>query len=121
MEGRIADGSQVHGAARMVRDDRGDIHVEIADALAIEQVGKAMVHLRDEDGDASALHFWPYPPVHFAADRERLEACVECGQGFGLESQLHAHEEETRFKVVELLRFKDVAVRLEDQARNVGD
>ncbi len=34
---------------RMVRDDRGNLHVQIAGPIAVEQVVEAMVEFRDED------------------------------------------------------------------------
>src|SRR3546814_1892592 len=50
------DGERLLG---MVRDDRDDVHVDLADAACIEQMAKAVVELGDERDHLAALRSRP--------------------------------------------------------------
>ena len=54
MERNVAEIDMGVGLARVVGDDRDDVHRQFADAPAIEQIDEAMVEARDQDQRALA-------------------------------------------------------------------
>ena len=57
------------GLARVVGDDADEIHRQLADAPAVEQVGQAMVELRDQQHDPALRRSVAQGPGHAEARR----------------------------------------------------
>jgi hypothetical protein len=110
------------GFARIVGDDSGDLHVEFADAPAIEQIGEAMVEARDEQQHAQLLRARAHPPVHAEGCGDRAEAFGQrLHPGALAEAEDDAHEEAAGDLVVELVGFGDVGAAGEQMLRHGGD
>ena len=100
---------------RVVGDDGDGIDRQLADAPAIEQVGKAMVKLADHDQHAPPPVAPDQLPVHCQLGGERLEGSAQ-GIGAGCQRiERDPHEEAVGGAVVELLRFEDIAALLEQE------
>ena len=100
---------------RVIRDDGGDVHRQIAGFVAKQQVIEAVADFRDHDHQARFGGFVNQLPIHVKSFGNRCE--------FGFERyqinvaaallKIHAHEESIRIGVVELRRVDDVAAALE--------
>ena len=103
--------------ARVVRHDGRNVHRQFADAPAVQQVDEAMVELGDEDHRPLAVGHVAHDPRHREPAGDGLEPGAQPARlGLGLER--HAHEEQARPDVVELLRVEDVAALLEQIGRH---
>ncbi len=111
----------IEAVRRMVRHDRGDVHVELADPPPVEQVDEAMVELRHEDDDLRPLGCRAQPDGHAEADAQRLDPGAHRRLARGIEREGDAHEEARGFGVVILARFEDVAAAAEDVVGDRGD
>src|SRR3546814_5742171 len=77
----------------MVRDDRDDVHVDLADAACIEQMAKAVVELGDERDHLAALRSRPKRPVHLETRRDVDERRLETLRVVVKKPCHHPHEE----------------------------
>ena len=122
VEGYRVKVSAIIGLARMIGDDADDIHPELADAPAIEQVDQAMVELRHQQQHLATLVPRPDLPHHpimladwpEAGDKIRNLPII-------VEIENNAGEEASGFGIVELMRFKDVAAMRKQLGGYTGD
>jgi hypothetical protein len=103
----------------MVGHHRRDVHRQLADALAVEQVVEAVIGLGDHDH-----HFWP------VVRRGQLEDHAEGLTAFGKPArkdcsskaigltEFHTNEETAREPVIERMVLGDVATLLEQKTRH---
>src|SRR3546814_10922284 len=68
------DGERLLG---MVRDDRDDVHADLADAACIEQMAKAVVALGDEYDHLAAWRSIPNTPVNPEPESEDTQRQLE--------------------------------------------
>src|SRR3546814_4222551 len=102
------DGERLLG---MVRDDRDDVHVDLADAACIEQMAKAVVELGDERDHLAALRSRPKRPVHLETRRDVDERRLETLRVVVKKPCHHPHEEGVGFRIVELLGLQNTSAR----------
>jgi hypothetical protein len=109
--------------ARMIGDDRGRVHREFAGPPAIQNIGQAVIGLRDQQHHAAAAGAVAHLPVHAEALRDGGESGLQCrqidGEIGGVE--YHAHEEMASLDVVELLGVEDVLSVMGKKRRHRGD
>jgi hypothetical protein len=106
--------------ARVVADDRDHIHVQFADAVAIEQIAEAMVELAHHQHDLAPRGLAPQRPMHRIAHRKRLKIGPDLVEPGPARVKFHAHEERTLDLVVELLGLDDVGAGLREAAGDRG-
>jgi len=106
---------------RVVGDDGGDIHRQLADPPAIEQVGQAVVGLAGQDHHPLAHRRVAQAPAHGELLGQRGERLAQVIGGQVVGPEHHPHEEDVRLGVVELLRVEDVAAGLGQEGRNRRD
>ena len=107
------------GLGRMVGDDPGHLHRQLADPPAIEQVGQAVVEPGDQQHDPHARAPVADRPVHpEIARRCRRNPWRSSASGRGPAVSLKTRRMKKRSLsgVVELLRFQDVAALVEEPA-----
>ena len=108
----------------MVGDDGGDLHLQLALLVAIEQVGQAVVVLADHQQHAHRLAGVVQLPAHREALGDLGEAVLDlldiAGETF-VEAEHRAHEERTTDLIVELRHFADVATMVGEERRYGGD
>jgi hypothetical protein len=110
------------GGARVVGDDGDDLHVEFADAPAIDQIGQAMVEFRREDHHLLARALRPHRPAHAEFVGERREGRAQRVEGLRHDAiEDDAHEEHPALLIVILLRVDDIGAVIEQIGRNGGD
>ena len=120
VEGDVADQIEGESLARMIADNAHDIHVQLADPRAVEQVGQAMVEFGDEQQHLAALVTTAQPPVHAQAVREIFHACSELLEAACRAFEHQPHEEAAGCLIVILLRVEDVAAFAGEHARDRG-
>ena len=123
MERDIAQVDVLVGLARIVGEDRDDLHRQFAAAPAVEEIDEAMIETRDQHGDALFFVGATHRPRHRKSFRDRGErGAHRLGVGGGSRAvEGDAHEEDSGLGVVELLRVEDVEPALEQRRRNRGD
>ncbi|MNZ75324.1 hypothetical protein D3C78_937980 [compost metagenome] len=135
VEGEVVVGDAVPAGqrleVRMVGHHRGDVHRQLADALAVEQVVEAVVGLGDHDHHLGPVTRWGQLGLHGEGrdPPRQLGAEVRLGEAGG-RAELGADEEATGLAVVEAVVLGDVAalfaqeagdhVHRAEQARAVG-
>ena len=110
------------GFARMIGDDRGWNHLQLAGPPAIENIGKAMVGFGDQQHDPLARGAVAHPPVHLEAVRDGAEPGLQSRQRDGKigGGEYNPHEEMAGFDIVELLRVENVLPVMGEECRNGG-
>ena len=108
--------------ARMVGDNSGRDHFQLASAPAIEDVGQAMIGFRHQEHHASAAGAVAHLPLHAEAVRNRPESGLQRrqidGEIGGVEH--YPHEEVPGLDVVELLGIEDVLPVMGQERRYRG-
>jgi hypothetical protein len=120
---RICKIEVAEGIARVIGDDRGRDHLEFAGAPAIQDIGEAMIGLRDQEHHPAAGGAVAHLPVHAEALGDRGEAGLqrrkidrEVGGG-----EHHPHEEMAGLDVVELRGVENVLPIMGQERRNRRD
>jgi len=110
------------GLARMVGDDRRRRHRQLADAPAIQQVGQAMIELRDQQHDPAFLGLIAQGPAHGEPVGQGCETLTHLGdRASGVGPVEHQpHEEPVGLGIVELLRLENIAAVLEQMGGDRG-
>ena len=121
VERHVADQRYGQRLARMVAHDADDIHVQLADAPAVEQVAQAMVELADHQQHLLPLVTTAQVPFHAALVRQSGKGRPQRFDGTGRNLEFHPHEEAIGQLVVELLRVGDVTALLSQQGGDIGD
>ena len=123
MKRNLAEIEIAVGLSRVVGDDGGRDHLKFAGPPAIEDIGKAVIGLRDQQHDAAAAGAVAHLPVHAEAFGDRRESGLqrrkmdrEIG---GVEH--HPHEEMAGLDVVELLGVENVLPIMGQKRRHGGD
>ena len=109
--------------SRMIRDDRGGYHLQLAGPPAIENVGKAVIGPGDEQHDPLAGSAVAHPPVHPEAVRDRGKPGLQSRQCDREVSggEDNPHEEMAGFEIIELLRVENVLPVMGKECRNRGN
>ncbi len=105
----------------VVADNADDVDRHALIALAVQQVHQAVRRLADQHQRAQAAADDVDLPGHAEPFRHRSERRGEglaSGRLLDVERHLHAHEEQARRRVPELLRLGDVAAVLGQHARD---
>ena len=94
----------------MVADHQRDVAVQLPGAVAVQQVGQAVVVTRGEDGHPLAAVGFLQPPVHRVLFRQGRKGGGELGQGHveAGERPLHAHEKQPGGNVDMLIGVQNV-------------
>ena len=109
--------------ARMIGDDRGGNHLQLAGSPAVEDIGEAMVGSGDQQHHPLTGSAVAHPPLHLEAVRDRAESGLQSRQrdrkiGRG---EHDPHEEMAGFDVVELLGVENVLPVMGEERRNGGN
>ncbi len=93
----------------MVADDGDHVHVQLTDAVAIEQVAQAVVELADHQHDLARGILAPQVPGHAVFRGQRFEPGANRAQVRAARIEGHAHEEVAAVLIVELLRLQNIS------------
>jgi hypothetical protein len=107
----------------VVGEDEREVAVELAGAMAVEEVDETVGILRDEEGDVLDFVRELDAPVHAELGGDGREGGAEGGfvEVGGVGGELDAHEEESEFDVLVLVGVEDVDVVGVDEEIDDGD
>ncbi len=122
---KVGDSMPVRDRAhvRVVRDDRRDVHAQLADPLSVQEILEAVIQLGHEDHHAPPVRAVVHLPLHLFGLRE----CHEVGaQPFDVDrlagdpAEGHADEKPPGHHVVELVHLHDVQPMAREKAGDRG-
>ena len=120
----VVDALRLDPAAHVlvVGDDRHQLHRQVADGIAVEQIVEAVAELGDQDQHARLDGEIVQPPVEIEAGGDRQEAAGEfLGGHRRRRRERHAHEEALGLRIAVLGALDDVAVLRGDAVGHRGD
>ncbi len=120
MERDISDQRYGQRFARMVADDAHDIHVQFANAPAIQKIAQAMVELADQQQNLLPFAAATQAPFHAALLRHIGEGRTQPVHAVVGRFKLHPHEKAVGQLVVKLLGVGNIAALLRQKAGNIG-
>jgi hypothetical protein len=117
----FADQRVLERIARVVADDANNIHRQLANAVAVEQIGQAVIELRHQQQHLAPVRLTAQRPIHRIVRSKGGEGCFETGaRRAACLLEHHAHEKTPRFGIVELRCIEDIAALIGQRPRDAG-
>ena len=123
MEWNIVQIDVLQAVTRMVRHNSRDLHRQLADPPAVQNISQAMIELRHQNHHPLPLCPVSQIPVHREPHAHHTERLTQ-PRHIKLVLRMVQHdagEEPAAFHIVELLRLTDVAAMFEDGRGDGGD
>src|SRR5581483_2845960 len=107
-------------AIRVVADNEWNFACQLAALVAVQQIGKAMVVMRDKDRHLGLVARKRQPPIHLEplCDGRKRGGELLGGHGESRQVPFHPHQEEPELGVLMFIGVQDVAVPLVNEIGN---
>ncbi len=109
--------------AGMVTDDQGQVAIELAGLLAVQEIGETMEVTGDEDGDVLRDVSVVQAPVHLELFGEGSKGGAEVlfAAAGVVQRKFDAHEEESEVDVLMLVGVQDIGVVMDEEVGDGGN